>query len=82
MSAADDQSDSGASLPEVMAGLVDADSLTYVARQRVLRGQMKVSAGHLDPTLTSLLMAVWVDAFVAGARFQQAGGHQDDPSVS
>ncbi len=56
--------------------VVDVESVTYMALQRALL------AGRQLPDLAQLpaqgvIATVWIDAFVAGAGFERAGGHRD-----
>ena len=63
------------SLPmeEIVKETVDLESLTYFAMQRAgtMCQQMK-----LPESLVPVIGSVWLDAFMAGARYQQRGGHQ------
>lgn len=57
-------------LDDVLDGIVDAESLTYMAQGRALRLTQAtgIPAGPLA--------GIWIDAFAAGVKFQQEGGHQ------
>lgn len=61
------------SLEAITGSVVDLESLTYAAHQRA--GIMCAALG-LDPGLVGILATAWVDAFTAGAMFQQRGGKQ------
>lgn len=72
------QNDGGADegkkpLEEIVKDTVDMESLTYFAMQR---GGMACQRAGLPEALTPVLGSIWMDAFMAGARFQQRGGHQ------
>jgi hypothetical protein len=68
------------------SSVVDIESVTYMAQQRALRAFGLPGAGSafgLSPSQGGLsvqdqakVAALVVDAFVAGAMYQQAGGHQ------
>lgn len=60
----------GRSLTEIVGDLVDLRSLHYIAEQRIMRG---VNAFRLRPTDNErrLMAALYLEAFVMGARFQQ-----------
>ena len=60
-------------LEDIVKDTVDVESLTYFAMQRA--GMTCQKAG-LPESLAPVLGSVWLDAFMAGARFQQRGGHQ------
>lgn len=65
----------GQSVPEITAAVVDIDSLTYAAKQRA--GIACQALGlPTSPGWVAKLASVWIDAFVAGATFEQEGGHQ------
>jgi hypothetical protein len=69
----DAQSETGQAAPDIMGRLVDVESLTYVAEQRALRAAPRLETGGLvfrNPQNMSILAGLWIDAFVAGARFQ------------
>ena len=55
--------------------VVDASSVMYMASQRVMRAFGP--PGDLDEARRqATIVALYIDAFIAGAKFQQAGGHQ------
>jgi hypothetical protein len=60
-------------LEEIVKDTVDLESLTYFAMQRAGMSCQKMG---LPEALVPVLASVWLDAFLAGARFQQRGGHQ------
>jgi hypothetical protein len=71
-----DATEGGKTIPEITAAVVDIESLTYVAKQRA--GLMCQALG-LDPRLAIYLSTAWIDAFTAGATFQERGGHRHQP---
>lgn len=64
----DAQADAGQPFTDVVERIVDRDSLIYAAEQRGLRFQ----AGRSKPSVAErvAMQAAWVDAFLAGARYQ------------
>lgn len=60
-------------LEEIVKDTVDPTSLTYFAMQRA--GMTCQKAG-MPESLAPVLGSVWLDGFMAGAKFQQRGGHQ------
>jgi hypothetical protein len=60
-------------LEETVKDTVDLESLTYFAMQR---GGMACQRARLPESLAPVLGSIWIDAFMAGAKFQQRGGHQ------
>lgn len=70
----DGEADEGnQSMGEIVKDTVDLESLTYFAMQRA---GMTCQRSGLPDALVPVLGSVWLDAFMAGARFQQRGGHQ------
>lgn len=70
----DGQADEGhQSVEQIVGETVDVQSLTYFATQRA--GTACQRSG-LPEALVPVLAGVWMDAFMAGARYQQRGGHQ------
>lgn len=67
----------GQDMPQIVADIVDEAALTYMAMNRALLVQQLAGRPRQDPMLTQMLASVWVDAFTAGVRFQQAGGHRE-----
>lgn len=67
----------GPHLQQVVADIVDERALTYVGLNRAMMAQDGLGL-RPDDRLTQMLAAVWIDAFTAGIRFEQAGGHQAD----
>lgn len=65
-----ESNEGGKELDEVLVGFVDPDSATYMAIQRALR------VNRVTGVPTQPLASMWLDAFVAGVKFQQDGGHQ------
>lgn len=71
----DGASSEGGREPDDIAGeVVDPEALTYMAIQRGIR--MEMATGGAVPA--DKAAAIWMDGFVAGAKFEQAGGHRDD----
>lgn len=77
----------GLKTAEILADIVDTDSLTYMATQRTLRlrGHLqrtdpRLRAAMENPVTAAAMAALWLDAFAAGVLFQNEGGHQDAPS--
>lgn len=68
-----DSAEGNKTMEEIVNDTVDLESLTYFAMQR--GGKAAQQAG-LPEALAPVLGSVWMDAFLAGARFQQRGGHQ------
>lgn len=64
-------------MDEIAGDYIDPEALTYTAIQRALRMEMAsggaVSAQYLAP--------IWLEAFLVGVAFQQAGGHRDEPTT-
>jgi hypothetical protein len=60
-------------IPEIMTGLVDPESLTYVALNRA--GLLCQHLG-LPESIRPALAATWLDAFAAGVSFEKRGGHR------
>lgn len=60
-------------LDQIVKDTVDPESLTYFAMQRA--GMLCQKSG-LPESLVPVLGSLWLDAFMAGAKFQQRGGHQ------
>ena len=65
------------SVPEIIAGMVDEKSLSYASGQRA---GLMVQALGAPESLVPLIQGAWLDAFIAGVRFQSQGGHREDPS--
>jgi hypothetical protein len=61
------------SMEEIVKDTVDLESLTYFAMQRAGTSCQKMG---LPEALAPALASVWMDAFMAGAKFQKRGGHQ------
>ena len=68
-----DSTEGNKSMEEIIKDTVDLESLTYFAMQR---GGMAAQRSGLPEALTPVMGSLWMDAFLAGARFQQRGGHQ------
>ena len=58
---------------DIVQDTVDLESLTYCAMQRA---GMSCQKAGLPEALAPVLGSVWLDAFLAGAKFQKRGGHQ------
>lgn len=57
---------------------IDGDSLGYMAKGRVDLGLKLQREGYMPNNDAHQFMeALWIEAFVAGVRFQQEGGHRD-----
>lgn len=63
----DAQADMGEEGGDIMGRIVDPESLTYAAEERA---KLMVRHAPLLHRQQTELAAMWVDAFVAGARFQ------------
>ncbi len=63
----------GQSMEDVVGDTVDLPSLSYVAMNRA---GTSCQVMGLPEALVPALAAIWSDAFLAGARFQQRGGHR------
>lgn len=61
------------SVEQIVGETVDVESLKYFATQRA--GTACQLSG-LPEAMVPVLAGVWMDAFMAGARYQQRGGHQ------
>lgn len=67
------------------SGVVDIHSVTYAAIQRTMLAFGRPDAGSsfglissgLSAAQQATVSALWTEAFVYGAMFQQRGGHQD-----
>lgn len=58
--------------------VVDIESVTYAGIQRAMRvGSAIDPRGFLPIKARAAIAALWVDAFVAGAMYEQHGGHQE-----
>ena len=68
-----DSTEGSKSLEEIVKDTVDPQSLTYFAMQR---GGMACQKAGLPEALAPVVGSIWMDAFMAGARYQQRGGHQ------
>jgi hypothetical protein len=68
-----DSTEGSKSMEEIVKDTVDLESLTYFAMQR---GGKACQQARLPEALAPVLGSVWMDAFLAGARYQQRGGHQ------
>lgn len=56
--------------------IVDTLSVGYMAKQRVALALKHFAEGKLDASsLDEVMQASWMEAFAAGVRFQQEGGH-------
>lgn len=75
ISAMDAMSIIGQGFPEQVKGLVDPDALLAAALNRAdqVVAQLKLPEGPVHRVLTAHFM----NAFVAGLRFQREGGHRD-----
>jgi hypothetical protein len=56
--------------------VVDVDSVMYMAAHRVMRG-FGSPADVAEARRQATIVALYMDAFIAGVKFQQAGGHQE-----
>jgi hypothetical protein len=80
----DAQADSGQSIPDIAGRIVNTQSLVYAATQRAMRGLValhgRMTVAEADDNKTTLA-ALWMDAFVAGTRYQhlKARGAQTAP---
>lgn len=63
------------SIPEIVTAVVDVESLTYAAKQRARIACEALGLPTSDGWVAKLA-SVWIDAFTAGATFEQRGGHQ------
>lgn len=68
-----DAVEAGRSMEEIVKDTVDLESLTYFAMQRA--GTYCQAMG-LPKDFETLVGSVWMDAFMAGARYEERGGHQ------
>lgn len=69
-------SEGGRGSEDVTAEYADPEAIMYTAIQRALR--MEQATGGAIPA--NIVAALWIDGFVTGAAFQQAGGHRDGTS--
>lgn len=70
----DGQADEGEMpVQDILKDTVDLESLSYFAMQRA---GMNCQRLGLPDALKTVIAGAWMDAFFAGARFQQRGGHQ------
>lgn len=82
----DAQADSGQSFPDITGRIVDVASVMYAAEQRAMRGLVSLH-GRMTTEESDrnkgTLTALWVDAFVAGARYQhlKTSGAQQAPDT-
>jgi hypothetical protein len=60
-------------IEQIVKETVDMPSLSYIATQRA---GIACQRTGLPESLVPVLAAAWVDAFMAGAVYQQRGGHQ------
>jgi hypothetical protein len=72
------QNDGGAdegrkTMEEMVSETVDLKSLSYFAMQRA--GTFCQRLG-LPESMVTALASAWLDAFMAGAKYQERGGHQ------
>jgi hypothetical protein len=61
---------------QALSGIADLESLRLVATRRA-DGLLEDFADLILLFPDVALIALWVDAFVTGVRFQQAGGHTE-----
>jgi hypothetical protein len=61
------------SMEEIVKDTVDLESLTYFAMQRA---GIYCKGMGLPESMVPVLGSLWLDAFMAGAKFQKRGGHQ------
>jgi hypothetical protein len=60
----------GRGVEDIIGDFIDPDSLIYMAKQRVLRGQMQASIfGRID--FEALAVSLYLDAFALGYRTAQ-----------
>jgi hypothetical protein len=72
----DDRATSHAdSFEDLIAEVADVPSLAYMASQRAMRARMLLT-GPIEVRLASL----WIDAFIAGAKFAQAKRSLEPPA--
>ena len=65
--------ESNRTVEDIAREMVDPEALTYMAFQRGLRMEMAT-----DGAVPAIAVApIWLEAFLAGIAFQQAGGHRD-----
>lgn len=71
----DAKADRGVEIPEIVGEVIDLASVLYMAEHRVqwMATQHGITP---SPSLWSAYVALWLDAFTAGAKFQEAGGHR------
>jgi len=60
------------SFEELIAEVADVPSLAYMASQRAMRARILLTSGPIEARLASL----WIDAFIAGAKFAKEKGTQ------
>lgn len=64
----------GRSTPEIAEGLVDIEALSYMAQMRALKARQLLG---LPASAEMALAATFLNAFLAGIRFEQEGGHRE-----
>lgn len=69
----DSAADDGTQFDRLVKPIVDVESLTYVAEQRVLRMQMAINPliAQSPAAQSAKIGGAWIDGFVAGALFQK-----------
>lgn len=68
----------GKSIPAIHEGLVNLESLVYMAEQRVsalAQEKMGFVLQEQDPEVRALLLTIYIGAFTHGIVFQKEGGH-------
>ena len=61
----------------VIGAIVDLTTLNYVAHQRTLRLQTQARAPMSSEHWWMMASTLWLDGFIAGAKYQQRGGHRE-----
>jgi hypothetical protein len=69
----DGAADNGRELSETADGVVDLDSLVYMAEQRCA---LFAQALKLPTSVTAALVTVYVASFLTGVEFEKEGGHR------
>jgi hypothetical protein len=68
----------GRDLSTAADGLVDLDSLVYMAEQRCA---ILIRAFGLPTSVHMPLVTAYVTSFITGIEFEKEGGHRDAPST-
>lgn len=67
-------SDNGGSFDGIISEIVDVESLLYMGDQRMLRSRAML--GRMDDNTKACLIAMFIDGFMIGAKYQKLKGEK------